>query len=130
MGTSEQVGQLQQALTDLEKARVVLDNQIQQTADMQEKQVVDLRSTVQKQEARYARLPRQPPAPKCPAPATTTKKRAHNQAGYIGNDNEAGCGSAHYSDQAPVGFEKKSGNRSCRVLVSAGRPKWLIRSPA
>lgn len=74
VGTSESVGQLQQALTDLEKARVTLDTQIQQTADMQEKQVVELRNTVQKQDASLRAVATPPPAPKCPAPATTTKK--------------------------------------------------------
>lgn len=75
VGTGDSVGQLQQALTDLEKARVVLDNQIQQTADMQEKQVVDLRTTVQKQDASLRAAATPPPAPKCPAPATATKKK-------------------------------------------------------
>lgn len=75
VGTSENVGQLQQALNDLEKARVVLDNQIQQTADMQEKQVNELRTTVQKQDASLRAAATPPPAPKCPAPATTTRKR-------------------------------------------------------
>lgn len=75
VGTGESVGQLQQALDDLEKARVVLDNQIQQTADMQEKQVVDLRTTVQTQEASLRTMAAPPPAPKCPAPTTPAKKR-------------------------------------------------------
>jgi hypothetical protein len=73
VGTSENVGQLQQALSDLEKARVTLDNQIQQTADMQEKQVADLRNTVQKQEASLRAAATPPPAPKCPTPVV--KKR-------------------------------------------------------
>ncbi|HEY1578601.1 MAG TPA: hypothetical protein VGF82_16155 [Terracidiphilus sp.] len=75
VGTSEQVGQLQTALSDLEKARVSLDNQIQQTADMQEKQMVDLRGTVQKQDASLRAAATPPPAPKCPAPPTPAKKR-------------------------------------------------------
>lgn len=75
VGTSEQVGQLQTALSDLEKARVSLDNQIQQTADMQEKQLVDLRTTVQKQDASLRAAATPPPAPKCPVPATTIKKK-------------------------------------------------------
>ncbi|WP_109489019.1 hypothetical protein [Occallatibacter savannae] len=75
VGTGDNVSQLQQALSDLEKARVVLDNQIQQTADMQEKQVVDLRNTVQKQDASLRAAATPPPAPKCPAPATTAKKK-------------------------------------------------------
>lgn len=88
VGTGESVGQLQQALTDLEKARVVLDNQIQQTADMQEKQVVDLRTTVQKQDASLRAAATPPPAPKCPAPTTTTrKKRAVKPGGSTGTPN-------------------------------------------
>ena len=90
VGTSDSVGQLQQALNDLEKARVVLDNQIQQTADMQEKQVVDLRTTVQKQDASLRAISAPPPAPKCPAPATTTKKkRAAKPAASTTNSNGA-----------------------------------------
>lgn len=75
IGTSDSVGQLQQALSDLEKARVVLDNQIQQTADIQEKQVVDLRNTVQKQDASLRAAATPPPAPKCPAPTPVKHKR-------------------------------------------------------
>jgi hypothetical protein len=75
VGSSDTVGQLQQAMTDLEKARVVLDNQIQQTADMQEKQVLDLRNTVQKQDASLRAIATPPPAAKCPVPATVKKKR-------------------------------------------------------
>lgn len=80
VGTSEQVGQLQTALSDLEKARVSLDNQIQQTADMQEKQMVDLRTTVQKQDASLRAAATPPPAPKCPAPATTTKRKRRSSS--------------------------------------------------
>jgi hypothetical protein len=75
VGTGDSVAQLQQALNDLEKARVVLDNQIQQTADMQEKQVVDLRTTVQKQDASLRAASAPPPAPKCPVPTTATRKK-------------------------------------------------------
>lgn len=75
VGTSDQVGQLQTALSDLEKARVSLDNQIQQTADMQEKQMVDLRTTVQKQDASLRAAATPPPAPKCPAPPTPARKK-------------------------------------------------------
>jgi hypothetical protein len=74
-GTSDQVGQLQQAMADLEKARLALDNQLQQTADMQEKQIVELHSTVQRQEASL-RAAATPPAPaKCPAPTPAKKKK-------------------------------------------------------
>ncbi|MBS1802218.1 MAG: hypothetical protein JST28_02565 [Acidobacteria bacterium] len=81
VGTGDSVGQLQTALNDLEKARVVLDNQIQLTADMQEKQVVDLRTTVQKQDASLRAAATPPPAPKCPAPTPAKKKRVAKPAG-------------------------------------------------
>lgn len=73
----EQVGELQQTMADLEKARIVLDNQIQQTADSQEKQIVDLRTTVQKQEVSLRAAATPPPAPKCPAPVAPAKKKRH-----------------------------------------------------
>jgi hypothetical protein len=90
VGTSDNVGQLQQALTDLEKARVVLDNQIQQTADMQEKQVLDLRNTVQKQDASLRAAATPPPAPKCPAAtAPVKKKRVRKPSTTTPNSNPA-----------------------------------------
>ncbi|HKD61078.1 MAG TPA: hypothetical protein VKB47_11505 [Terracidiphilus sp.] len=75
-GTSEQVGQLKQAMQDLEKARLALDNQMQQVADAQEKQIVALQGTVQKQEASLRAAATPPPAPKCPAPTPAKKKPA------------------------------------------------------
>lgn len=74
-GTSEDASQLQQTMSDLEKARVALDNQILQTASLQEKQIVDLRTTVQKQEVSLRAAAAVPPPPKCPAPAPPAKKR-------------------------------------------------------
>jgi hypothetical protein len=71
----DQVGQLQTTLADLEKARVRLGNQLQQTATMQEKQIVDLRTTVQTQAASLKAAATPPPEPKCPAPSATAKKK-------------------------------------------------------
>jgi hypothetical protein len=71
----DQVGALQTTLSDLEKARVRLGNQLQQTAAMQEKQIVDLRVTVQTQAASLKAASTPPPAPKCPAPPSPAKKR-------------------------------------------------------
>lgn len=87
VGTGDSVGQLQQALSDLEKARVVLDNQIQQTADMQEKQVVELRNTVQRQDASLRTAATPPPAPKCPAPAPAKRKRVAKPPASTTNPN-------------------------------------------
>ena len=71
----DQVGALQTTLADLEKARVRLGNQLVQTATVQEKQIVDLRTTVQTQAASLKAAANQPPPPKCPAPAPAKKKR-------------------------------------------------------
>jgi hypothetical protein len=71
----DQVGALQTTLADLEKARVKLGNQLVQTATVQEKQIVDLRTTVQTQAASLKAAANQPPPPKCPAPAPAKKKR-------------------------------------------------------
>jgi hypothetical protein len=71
----DQVGQLQQALADLEKARVIFGNQLQQTAAVQEKQMVDLRTTVQTQAVSLKAAATPPPAPKCPAPPAPAKKK-------------------------------------------------------
>lgn len=71
----DQVGELQTTLADLEKARLRLGNQLQETAAVQEKQIVDLRTTVQTQAASLKAAATPPPAPKCPAPAPARKKR-------------------------------------------------------
>jgi hypothetical protein len=71
----EQIGQLQSAMDDLEKARVTLGLQLQQTATVQEKQIVDLRTTVQAQAVSLKAASTPPPAPKCPAPPAPAKKR-------------------------------------------------------
>jgi len=71
----DQVSLLQQSLGKLEKARVRLDDQLQHVAEAQEKQVIDLRSTVQTQAAQLHATATPPPAPVCPAPAAPAKKK-------------------------------------------------------
>jgi hypothetical protein len=74
-GPGDQAGQLQAAITDLEKARVLLDNQIQQTADAQERRVDELRATVERQDESLKAAATPPAVPKCPAPAAPAKKK-------------------------------------------------------
>ena len=71
----DQVGLLQHSLGKLEKARVALDEQLEQTAAAQEKQMADLRNTVQTQTAQLHAAVTPPPAPACPAPAPAKKKK-------------------------------------------------------
>jgi hypothetical protein len=69
----DQVDQLIQAMASVEKARLALNDQLQQLATGQEKQVVDLMAAVVKAQTQT------PPAPICPkpppAPTPTAKKR-------------------------------------------------------
>ena len=70
---TEQDTSLEQALTGLKKARAAFDDRMEETATAQEKQVSDLRSTVQAQAS--VKCPAPPPAPVCPAPAPAKKVR-------------------------------------------------------
>jgi hypothetical protein len=69
----EQANSLMQALSVLGNARLSLDDRILTAASTQEKQMGDLRVTVQKQAA--FKCPAPPPAPVCPAPAPRKPKR-------------------------------------------------------
>lgn len=60
----DQASQLRDALASLGKARLALDDSMETAAGFQEKQLVDLRVTVQKQAA--FKCPAPPPAPECP----------------------------------------------------------------
>jgi hypothetical protein len=69
----DQANQLRQALSDLEKARLALDDSMEQAASSQEKQLVDLRVTVAKQ-AEF-KCPAPPPPPVCPKPEKKPVRR-------------------------------------------------------
>jgi hypothetical protein len=60
----EQANQLREALATLGTARLAFDERMQQTATIQEKQMADLRVTVEKQAA--FKCPAPPPPPECP----------------------------------------------------------------
>lgn len=66
-GPSDQVDPLREILADLNRARLALDDSMEAAASTQEKQMADLRVTVQKQ-AEF-KCPAPPPAPPCPKPA-------------------------------------------------------------
>ena len=72
----DQIAQLQQAMDSLEKARIKFGNHLQDTAEAQEKSLVDLRTTVQTQQASLHAAAATPPVtPTCPAPAPAHKKK-------------------------------------------------------
>jgi hypothetical protein len=70
---AEQVEQLQQAMTSVDKARRALDDRLAMLAATNEKQVSDLRGAVTKMATAAATPPPPPPAPPCPAPAPKKK---------------------------------------------------------
>jgi hypothetical protein len=73
----DQAAQLQQALTSMGNARLALGDRMHGSADALEKQVVDLRASIQAEAARSLAAP-VPAAVPCvpPAPHRTTKKTA------------------------------------------------------
>jgi hypothetical protein len=77
----EQVAQLQQALVLLGNARLAFGERMQTAADAMEKQLGDLRATVQSQAAKIVATPT-PVAVPCtpPAPKSTTKKTTRKPA--------------------------------------------------
>jgi hypothetical protein len=62
----DQANALRDALNNLSTARFALDDRMQQTAALEEKQVADLRVTVERQAA--FKCPAPPPPPECPKP--------------------------------------------------------------
>jgi hypothetical protein len=68
---TEQDTSIEQALSGLKKARGAFDDRMLEAATAQEKQVHDLRATVQAQAS--VKCPAPPPAPACPAPAPVKK---------------------------------------------------------
>jgi hypothetical protein len=68
-GPDDQAAQLQQALQGLSNARISLDNRMQGSAGALEKQVSDLRATVQQQAAQIAATPTPAALPCVPPPA-------------------------------------------------------------
>jgi len=69
----DQANALRQALATLNTARLALDDSMEAAAGSQEKQLVDLRVTVQRQAS--FKCPAPPPAPACPAPAKKPVKQ-------------------------------------------------------
>ena len=71
----DQVNQLQEAMTGLEKARRSLSDQLEETSAAQEKQLTSLQASLKAQASPVCPAP--PPAPVCPTPAkkTAAKKR-------------------------------------------------------
>jgi len=81
IGPDDQVAMLQEALVTLGNARQAFSDRMQTSATAMEKQVADLRTTVQMQAAKIAATPA-PVALPCtpPPPHTTTKKVVHKPA--------------------------------------------------
>ncbi len=74
---ADQVATLEQTLVGLSKARLTLDDRMEETAAAQEKQIIELQSNLQKQIAANAAVKPAPPPPACesPVPARKAKKK-------------------------------------------------------
>jgi hypothetical protein len=74
---ADQVTQIQQTLGGLKKARLALDDHLQQSADAADKQVSELQVTVQKQALALHAVTPAPPPPACvpPAPKPAVKPK-------------------------------------------------------
>lgn len=78
-GTGDQATQLQQALVSLGNARHALEDRLVEAAAAQEKQVSDLRVTVQTQNQTVAKLTAKAAAVPPPCPAPTPVRRARKK---------------------------------------------------
>jgi len=76
-GPDDQAAQLQQALLSLSKARLALNERVQGSADALEKQVADLRATIQQQAAQRAAAPVPVALPCVPAPTKKPAAKTH-----------------------------------------------------
>jgi hypothetical protein len=106
----DQANQLRQALSGLEKARLTLDDSMEQSASSQEKQLVDLRVAVQKQAA--FKCPAPPPAPECPKPPVKKplrKKPAATPAASTGQGSAQKPTTPAVNPQKPPATPPKTG---------------------
>ena len=76
-GPDDQAAQLQQALLTLSTARLALNDRMRGSADAIEKQVVDLRATIQQQAAQRAATPAPVALPCVPAPTKKPAVKTH-----------------------------------------------------
>jgi hypothetical protein len=73
---ADQVGQLQQTLKGFERARIALDDRLQQNAADQEKKMTDLQAALTKAQTEAAHVEKPAPAPEpCKPPAPAKKKK-------------------------------------------------------
>ena len=79
-GPDDQAAQLQDALLSLSKARLALNDRMQGSADAMEKQIVDLRATIQQQAAQRAAMPAPVALPCIPPPAKKPAAKSHRPA--------------------------------------------------
>jgi hypothetical protein len=73
-GSAAELAPLQQALTSLGNARSALDDRLQASASVLEKQAIDLRTALQAREAVKCPVIPPPATPVCPAPARKAKR--------------------------------------------------------
>jgi hypothetical protein len=116
----DQANQLREALADLGKARLALDDSMESSAGFQEKQLADLRVTVQKQAA--FKCPAPPPAPECPKAPVKRPVRKKPVTPAAGMTPQGGQKPATGNGQQPAnGTQQKP---------SAAKPNTTPQKPA
>ena len=101
-GTDDQAAQLQQALLSLGNARLALDDRMQGSAGALEKQVIDLRATIQQQAAERAAMPTPVAVPwAAPGEKGCSEEEAGGQACNDDALENARCNDAHRQPLRP-----------------------------
>lgn len=80
VASGDQVDRLQSALVTLGNARITLENQLEQAAVAQEKQIASLHHSSDEQKAQLAALRALPPPPPCNPPKPVKRTRRHATA--------------------------------------------------
>ena len=113
----DQANALRQALATLGTARLAFDERMQEVASVQEKQISDLRVTVQKQAA--FRCPAPPPAPECPKapvrkrkPAATAAPGAAAPSGTSAPAGQKTPATPQKNQQKPAGQQQNPGQNN------------------
>jgi hypothetical protein len=112
----DQANQLRSALENLERARLALDDSMETIAGSQEKQLADLRVTVQKQAA--FKCPAPPPVPVCPK--VEPKKPLRRRPKPTTGTSESGNGTTQKAPATGASTQNPGAGNSTQPKTPAG----------
>lgn len=123
----DQANQLRNALENLEKARLALDDSMESAAGSQEKQLVDLRVTVQRQAAFKCPVP--PPPPACPKPPVKKPVRKKPSTGTTQGPAGGTTTQQTPAAQSPNGTQQKAPAGTTQQKSAASKPNTTTPKP-